>query len=99
MMSNEGLAVDSNRVNGVDCHSLHVNCLCIIVFGKIDEKLNELMIVVGKLSLYVENNADQAFKQLLLAMVMFDFQNSNNLVSHMVETVEKDIIWAVDNDL
>ena len=75
------LAMDTNWVYGINGNSLGPNTLRVVVpFGLVYQELEEFVAVILKFSSYVENNHNQAFQQLLLALEPFCLEDLQKLV-------------------
>ena len=52
------LTVSRDGVNGVNCHSFNVDTFAIARLDEVHEKVDKLVIVLRKLTLNVQHNAD-----------------------------------------
>ena len=87
MISNLGLAVRADSVDGIDCYSFDVKLLGVATLSELDEQLYKLMIVIRKLVLNMKDNTNQTLQQLLLALVPLHLQNAPKLVCDLFKTV------------
>ena len=56
------------------------------------------MVMIREFTLDMENKTDQALKKLLFGLKILSFQNAYHFICNEIETIQKDIIWTIDNN-
>lgn len=90
--------MDSYRVQSINCNSFDHYILWIGILTGIHQIIDKLMVMIRELTLDMENKTDQALEKLLLRLKILSFQNANHFICNEIKTIQKDIIWTINNN-